>query len=463
MKTLLIYAIALIVLPSFTQAEKIRIKPVDFVQFRTIAEKKSFKHSFTQKNQYAHEKKVYSWERFSSNWDLNLRTEFEFSTEGLIKKEVLYDAQNQAYTQYIRKYDEKSRMILEEEYSMINNEWQIMSANENQYDAQGRELLQEHRIFRDNEWVIQFGIKQVYDSLNTNTSTITQYVYDLSLNQYIANRKEIREYENGRLTSIINQIIENNSWKNEWAESYDYNDQNIISSILTVVWEETKWLNHELIYNIKWENYAEQMPAEYFSKTWANAQWENERKTIYTYTSNGGVIAVEQLFNDGFWKNQYRFIDEFDSNKNRSLLKIESFENNDWVVQFENQYVHIYDNQQRLVETITRMFDGFSWMNVMKEEYGQYKVGTGILSNHKLNVQVFPNPFTEYIQFTIDEKSGTASVNILDLSGRILMVQNIELSANNSIQVSEIPLGYYILRVEVEGKVYTEKIVKKGE
>ena len=165
----------------------------------------------------------------------------------------------------------------------------------------------------------------------------------------------------------------------------------------------------------------------------------------------------------GNGKNDFRFVDEFDANKNRKLLKIESFENNGWIVQFENQYVHTYDSQQRLIETITKMYDGFTWMNVMKEEYGQYKIGTGFSSTKKLNAQVFPNPFTEYINFSIDEKSGRANVRILDLSGGIMMMQELELNTNNQVQVQEIPNGIYLLQVEIGGKVYTEKIVKKGE
>ena len=97
--------------------------------------------------------------------------------------------------------------------------------------------MQEQRILRNNEWLVHYGIKHVYDSLNANTSTITQLVFDMSSNKYTEQRKETHEYTNGILTSIVYQVWENGAWLNEQAEAYDFDGSNKITAVTTVIFK----------------------------------------------------------------------------------------------------------------------------------------------------------------------------------------------------------------------------------
>ncbi len=75
---------------------------------------------------------------------------------------------------------------------------------------------------------------------------------------------------------------------------------------------------------------------------------------------------------------------------------------------------------------------------------------------HDLNVEVYMG----------DQKTGKASVEIIDGFGRALQNQDVQVTSDGSkfqMDVSQLPLGYYMIKVEVDGKMVAKKFYKEDK
>lgn len=81
-------------------------------------------------------------------------------------------------------------------------------------------------------------------------------------------------------------------------------------------------------------------------------------------------------------------------------------------------------------------------------------MNAGIVTN-TLSVQVYPNPFTEFIQINLEQ----AMYDILDLQGNCL--RRGKVAGKDKIDLSLLSSGCYILRVQVENRVATQIITKQ--
>jgi len=83
------------------------------------------------------------------------------------------------------------------------------------------------------------------------------------------------------------------------------------------------------------------------------------------------------------------------------------------------------------------------------------------------NVSVYPNPFKDQINITLDlQKSGDISIELYDINGKLLLIQNQENTNAGEHQFSlnsTTPLasGMYFLRVATENSVITRKLVRQ--
>ena len=76
-----------------------------------------------------------------------------------------------------------------------------------------------------------------------------------------------------------------------------------------------------------------------------------------------------------------------------------------------------------------------------------------------MDIVVYPNPAKDKLQIEINsKKNGRATVDILDISGRKILTQNIQLDAGHnlkSIDVSNLSEGNYLLKVYMAGKQFS--------
>jgi hypothetical protein len=78
-----------------------------------------------------------------------------------------------------------------------------------------------------------------------------------------------------------------------------------------------------------------------------------------------------------------------------------------------------------------------------------------------LQVQVYPNPARDVLQFDFGQmSSGEANVQIFDLHGRLLLTQQIHTHSNPTLNISSIPsTGVYYLKIECNGAIVHKKVL----
>ncbi|MDR2683379.1 MAG: T9SS type A sorting domain-containing protein, partial [Dysgonamonadaceae bacterium] len=110
--------------------------------------------------------------------------------------------------------------------------------------------------------------------------------------------------------------------------------------------------------------------------------------------------------------------------------------------------------------TLPELSPGLAWDASNLLTSGTIKVvsATGILPVENNTLRIYPNPASDFIVVELSGAS-TAKVEILTSTGNRVLSQ--EISSSGKMDISTLPKGLYLLRVNTGGKFYTEKIVKR--
>ena len=84
----------------------------------------------------------------------------------------------------------------------------------------------------------------------------------------------------------------------------------------------------------------------------------------------------------------------------------------------------------------------------------------GISEARRLHFEMFPNPASENLTIQLPSGSKNASVVFYDYIGRMALTQKVS-QTNNQINVQKLSSGVYIIKVLADGKIGTQKFVKK--
>ena len=78
------------------------------------------------------------------------------------------------------------------------------------------------------------------------------------------------------------------------------------------------------------------------------------------------------------------------------------------------------------------------------------------------NIALSPNPSSNTLNINFENQTHLASIQISDITGRVLQSFNIQNSTSNiSINVSSLSSGMYFLRITSSNKTETKKFIKE--
>lgn len=104
--------------------------------------------------------------------------------------------------------------------------------------------------------------------------------------------------------------------------------------------------------------------------------------------------------------------------------------------------------------------DGTTLSTLKVKEAGT--TGMSVLSGKVDNLVIYPNPSNDIVKLNVDlKKSSEVTIDVTDLNGkRMIPVLNGKHSGNIATQVniSGLPGGVYLMRIEIDGKTATQKI-----
>ncbi|AUX18420.1 T9SS type A sorting domain-containing protein [Flavobacterium columnare] len=72
------------------------------------------------------------------------------------------------------------------------------------------------------------------------------------------------------------------------------------------------------------------------------------------------------------------------------------------------------------------------------------------------NVSIFPNPTSNILNINLDNDSSISSIQILNLEGKV-----VHEDINETINVSELPSGLYIIKIKTDKEEIIKKFIKE--
>jgi len=75
--------------------------------------------------------------------------------------------------------------------------------------------------------------------------------------------------------------------------------------------------------------------------------------------------------------------------------------------------------------------------------------------NNLQNVIIYPNPTNTILNI---ENAENSSIEVYDLLGRVVLFEN-NISINNQLNVSNLPIGTYLIKITNNNKVITDKFI----
>jgi hypothetical protein len=77
-------------------------------------------------------------------------------------------------------------------------------------------------------------------------------------------------------------------------------------------------------------------------------------------------------------------------------------------------------------------------------------------------LRVRPNPSSDYFTvFALPQAATPVRVQVFDTNGRLLLQKMVDLSSDWRLSAESWPAGMYVMKVELGGRVYAARLVKR--
>ena len=408
-------------------------------QFDTVTNNWKAPHDSVVKNYYAgwpNEGKLkeeihHGYNNFSNTWDPQNKTYNNYNNNGLLVSTIFYGYSNPNWSPNNRDtfiYNSNNKLI-EERWEMwdsgINNWGATTSKNVYTYNAANKLIVDEfYQIdWSTNTLIPNSKTTYSYNSVNQPTLELHQD-WESATSTYTNNSKMLYKYNSsGQLNSVymFSYDAASNSWDTmarviniswyKWLSSdLDLWDYNLLSSY------EWQLRMGNGIYlpvfkvQITYDPLDDAVLSEdYFS--WSSGNWVKENgSTQYNYTRN---TSLNNMITESIQKGWFKHLNSY-----RNEYKI-SYRNPQFMTSIKN-----YDNS----------IDGYI---------------------------IYPNPSSDQLYISISNLPMNEEINvkIINLQGQELVLQKV--TNNQSINVSDLSNGIYILNIETSnGKMAQTKFVK---
>ncbi len=390
---------------------------------------------------------------------------------------------------------------LDSTYTYINNgnEWVLDSKSSYVYDLSNNLRSYLFQFNESNVW--KNGKKVVYSYAENNTVLQTQTLKwdDLTNDWAYVWRKSYQQDVNSEGLIVLYSEWEKDisKWTDKWQQNQEYNQEGRLIGYNTFTWNSI---------NNMWENYwnysclydDEGNLLELLNKSYdkTNETWGDEWQCIYEYNADG-ELSTHQIIDwdkeSDSWKN-IRAFSVSGSEDEAGLVEVRE----DWNVEMDDwnkstKHSKIYNAKGYLTEEVYKKWEDTSgsWVENRLDTYSYNEDGVKIeeatfywdqtsskYENHLKSVYfysvvaieklvdpefpngdfyLYPNPATDYVY--ISNLYEASLLTIYSVDGNALLEKQI-LSANESVNVSSLKKGVYVVTLKSESGIKTTKFIK---
>lgn len=202
-------------------------------------------------------------------------------------------------------------------------------------------------------------------------------------------------------------------------------------------------------------------------------KYDTDGKILQTIEKHGGVTKEDYFYeNDSLirkelfkwtsegWSIREREINTYDNNGDRISEKMQQYPSDGW----DNYQLleNTYDDHHNLIEQIDYRWEGNDWV-LRHQFFHEWELNNSLginpdnqLTEDKNHLLFFPNLTAGVINITGLTQS--AEIKIYSNQGQLLKSEQ---QAVNTIDISDLPVGVYLMTIISGGEVVTKAIVKR--
>ena len=396
----------------------------------------------------------YNWNPINESWDLYTNTDFSYSGGHLSQCDIDYLDGIQPLKRISYEYNDAGNKTVEITQILNGAAYINQSKHVTLYANNGFQTGFENWEWISNSWVLIGGDRRVdvYNADNLLAITTHQY-YDYDNLLWTTYREITITYNaSHKMAELINRSINGlpNILENDQKFSLKYAGIPIKpDSVYLSSWDGSNWILAQRAIEIEWPDefipIIEAAPFSYVLQNNTTGVWLDEERMSTLFLSGGFLQLTEHFVGDS-WIPFNRITEEIDEWGNRTLYKYEYYHDNAWSIIYMDVYLNTYDAADRLFEVVAQFWNSNSQMleNISKRQYLDYGDISGLLDVNGIT-SIFPNPANNYINVLVrnDVKS---TYQIFDVNGNNVL-NGFFNSDINQINVSDLPAGFYIIKM----------------
>ncbi len=377
----------------------------------------------------------YAYNDSTGIWEKTYKTDMEFDSDGNILTSSSYSWSNETGDwmqtgQQEYSYDAQGHQTLRVNYyyNADTKTWSCSNRQEWAFDTHGNEIIHIYygRYYPSMIFGPQQKVNRIFDTKNQLIEE-AEYSWNTENNQWIPSYKTTQIFDaNGHVTEslYLNWDSDNNQWipDSKTQFSFDVN-------------------GHEIL---------RQMSG-YDTST---SSWSEYNRTEQKYEADGDILESLSLSakdSSGQYTSKYK----------HEFLYNNSFYNSE--VAIPNEWYGLVPVHMML-GYVTNKWDQSSgtWTKFQSYDYwySDFKGSSSINEAPLASIRVFPNPVSDVLFVESDQSREPMLFEMSDITGRQVISKTL-IGAQNQVQLSELPGGLYLYRIESNGKSYFGKVVKR--
>ncbi len=239
----------------------------------------------------------------------------------------------------------------------LNQSWENHRGYNYEYDANNNLISTTSYTWNGDVWS-KFHKETYTYNANDKVLTYNDQVYDTNTNMFIDDDRTTNTYDvNNNVTEYLDEIWDGSQWQNDYKSVFSYSDGNI-DIVIGQSWNGSAWDNENqstLTYN---NNRLEQFDSE----EWVNGAWVTSYRAIFTYNANNYIINnVYEIWDGSAYLEESRADYTIDSDGNRLseevFFQLESSRTN-----------YTYDNTQ-LMSAFDNPFADKTGFDYLREDF----------------------------------------------------------------------------------------------